>query len=168
LGGGRAQPAAPLFIDAVDTLRSINDAARVEHPAQPDCDAHSGSESRLRPITVWRLQQIDARTWRPQDTEHINQFAGDLERLTHKAVTLLENQLGGNPQIPLPNPCPLCGLDEIYVDDSGDQVRRHPLRLTIDYCRCDNPDCRGFWPNTEFAFLGRLLGYRPPEGLIGA
>lgn len=157
LGGGRSQPASPLFLDATDCRYEIDDLVRHEHPMPTPA-------LEWEHPTVLRLQKIDERTWRPQDTRHIIEFAAELERLTKKAESLLDPATLWY----LPNPCPLCGKSTVYVDNSGDQVRRPALQLTVDWCRCGNVDCEGFWPNREFSFLGRLLGFQPPEGVITA
>lgn len=162
LGGGTAQPAAPLFIDAADCRSDIDHTVRVEEPDQPPFDAHSDAQGRLRHITVARLQWIDARTWRPQDVPHIVRFAADLERLTIRARNLLTPPVNWY----LPNPCPLCGKSIIYVDNSGDRVRRPALQLTTDWCRCGNEECDGWWGKEKFRFLGELLGYARPQGVL--
>lgn len=163
LGGGTANPASPLWLDASDCLQAINALARNEHPENPGFYPEDRFEPRLEHPTVLRLQAIDARKWRPQDVPRINRLSADLERLTLKAQNLLTPPTHWF----LPNPCPLCGRTHVYVNNSGDMIRRPALTLTPDYCRCGNPDCEGWWPASRFQLLGRLLGYRPPEGVIG-
>lgn len=153
LGGGRATPASPLWLAASDCLHDIDHATKLECPEKPETDIR---------VTVWRLQAIDGRTWRPQDTRHILEFTATIERHTLTA----ENLLDPPTRWFLPDPCPLCGKDYVYIDDSGTQVRRRALAINEDYCRCGNRDCDGFWPSTKFEFLGKLLGYQPPEGII--
>lgn len=166
-GGGSAQPASPLWIDASDCLTEIWRLAHRAHPEHPGYTSKDRYQSqRLESPTVLRLQIIAERKWRPQDTERITDLAAELERLTAKAVHLLESQLGGVKDWSLPNPCPNCGRTHVYVDSGGDRVRRPALQITESFCRCRNPDCDGFWRSIEFQFLGTLLGYRPPEGVI--
>jgi hypothetical protein len=162
LGGGRATPASPLWIAASDCLYGIDHAAKVEHPEKPEPTRQRTAQPRLTHATVWRLQQIDDRTWRPQDTRHILEFAATLERHT----LLAENLLNPPTRWYLPNPCPRCEQDHIYVDDNGIQVRRPALAINESYCRCGNTDCDGFWRSKDFGLLGRMLGNPPPAGAV--
>lgn len=156
-GCGGTEPGGGLWLDASETLTAIDHLAQAEHPQHPGYALRNRSNP-----TVRRLQAIDDRRWRPQDAPHIREVAVNLERLTIKAETLL------NPPTVwyLPNPCPLCGQDHVYVTDSGEQVRRPALQITTDYCRCGAPNCDGYWPASRFQFLGALLGYRKPVGVI--
>lgn len=165
LGGGRTQPASPLWIDATDTLRAIDTLARVEHPDNPGFDSQDRHQKAATTHpTVLRLQAIDKRRWRPQDTEHVNQLRDHLDTLTLKAEHLLTPSIHWH----LPNPCPDCGATHVHTDDNGELVRRPALELSEHYCRCTNPDCDGYWPSSRFQWLGRRLGNQPPEGVITA
>lgn len=159
---GSTEPGGGLWIDASECLTAIDSLAQAEHPQHPGCGPQNRSGSRLIHPTVLRLQAVDERKWRPQDAPHVREVAVNLERLTIKAENLL------TPPVVwfLPNACPVCLQDHVYVNDNGEQVRRPALQITVDFCRCQNPRCEGFWPSSRYQFLGALLGYRKPAGVI--
>lgn len=172
LGGGTTQSASPLWIDASDALQDIDRLACAEHPQHPGFapqERTQGRELAFEHPTVLRLQQIDARKWRPQDTEHINQFATDLERLTLRAANLLSPSkhfgLPGNPA------CPRCERDHIDIVRDNEKIQLPALEIVMPdrgdpYCHCKTPACDGYWllrDWRETERLGLLLGYRPAE-----
>lgn len=161
-GQGGTEPGGGLWLDASECLTAIDRLAQAEHPQHPGYAPQDRRERRLTAPTVLRLQAVDDRRWRPQDAPHIREVATNLERLTLRA----ENLLSPPTVWYLPNACPLCGADHVYVADAGDQVRRPALQITTDYCRCGAPNCDGYWPASRFQFLGALLGYRKPVGVI--
>lgn len=109
-----------------------------------------------------RLQRLSFKTWRPQDTDHVREMARIVAGWCDSILNLLDPE--GHKFISAP--CPSCGKELIYRRDSaGDQVRQPALKLVVSQgCTCQA--CGAFWAPEKFLFLGRLLGYEIPEGVL--
>lgn len=67
----------------------------------------------------------------------------------------------------LPDRCPHCNHDHAYrLSDSGERIRTPALSISIEHgAKCAR--CHDVWEPSELVFLGKLLGYRGPAGVIG-
>ena len=109
-----------------------------------------------------RLQKLSCKTWRPQDTDHVRDMAHQINAWCDSILNLLDPE--GHKFISAP--CPSCAVQLVYRRDSaGEQVRQPALKLVVSQgCTCQA--CGAFWAPDKFLFLGRLLGYDIPEGVL--
>lgn len=144
-GGGGSKSRPPLWTDAFDLLREVDDAVECWQPAFNSV-----------PPTVGRLHHIVARPWRPQDCHSIEQITTAAQAWCMQIDELL------NPKSrwTLPYPCPNCQATTVYRRDSGgENVRSNALQISPEGCMC--AQCKAHWPPGKFLFLGRLLGSVP-------
>ena len=113
--------------------------------------------------TPQRLQLLNAKTWRPQDTEQVTKMAGTVDTWCEAIMNLLDPQ---DRKFIAGAACPSCGRKIVYRKDSaGDTVRQPALKLVVSQgCTCQA--CGAYWAPDKFMFLGRLLGYELPEGVL--
>lgn len=150
------QSSPPICIDAVDIMTRITTFTTAWEP-RPNIDV-SGETP---PIAIIRLQTIDKRTWRPQDTQHIETITAEIEAWCEQIKTLL------NPdkRWTLPNPCPACGTAIVYRrNSSGENVRQPALQIGPLGCVCQH--CHHAWAPQYFQHLARVLGYELPQGIL--
>lgn len=109
-----------------------------------------------------RLQKLSFKSWRPQDTDVVRGMARTINGWCDSILNLLDPES----QKYISAPCPSCGKELIYRRDSaGEQVRQPALKLVVSQgCTCQA--CGAFWEPEKFVFLGRLLGYELPEGVL--
>lgn len=142
------QSSPPMCIDAVDIMRDINTQTAMWEP-RPDIDI-----TRDTPIAVIRLQTIDKRKWRPQDTPLVDDIATAIDDWCERIRALL------NPtrRWTLPNPCPACDTAVVYRrNSSGETVRQPALQIGPNGCECQH--CHHTWEPGHFMHLARVLGY---------
>lgn len=62
--------------------------------------------------------------------------------------------------------CPECGRRVVYVDDSGERVRRPALQVdrATGWARCTAPGCRAAWSPQRLQLLARVLEQQAEEG----
>lgn len=161
----KSQP--PMWIDASDLLTEIDAAIRQWQP-----DTHTflpicpGIILTIplppnQPAAIHRLNLINQKRWRPQDTKLINSYANQLEGW----VKRIDNLFAENHTKHLPAPCPACNIQTVYrTDAAGERVRQPALQITILGCECMN--CHHVWGPQLFMHLARVLGYRLPEGVL--
>lgn len=150
------QSSPPMCLDAVDIMHKIQTRTATWEP-RPDIDISTDTP----PIAVIRLQAMDKRTWRPQDTTLIDQIAGEIEAWCETIRGLL------NPakRWTLPNPCPACDTTIVYRRNSANETVRQPaLQIGPNGCECQH--CHHNWEPTHFAHLARVLGYSLPSGVL--
>lgn len=162
-GGGGAKSKAPLWIDGLDTLIEIDAAVSIWQT--------SPNVSEGIPATVWRLQVLAEKNYRPQDTKMLQQMT---EALVYWA-TEINALLNPKPLVHLHGyACPYCKLSIVYRwDKSGERVRQPALVFDPAVgLACQNRECRqpetqrpAFWPKEHALFAGRLLQCPTPEGL---
>lgn len=155
-GGGGGKPVTELWLDAVMLADEITIAVQAWQPVRlachPECVSVRG-----------RLEALVARSWRPQDCRSIDQISGNLEAWVKEISGLLSSEA----RLTLPNPCPECGERTGHRFDSGGEwVRCVALQVSVDGAECTA--CRARWPREELPFLGRLLNYEPPAGVLTA
>lgn len=141
--GSIARSMPPLWVDATDWLARIDTVTRDWIPAT------STTTSPDR----W-LAQLDL-TWRPQDTPLLQRWTETLETWTRQADQLLGN---ASTALPVRAPCPSCGRRWVYRKDAGGEVVRvDALSITRGVgCKCQG--CRASWSESQYEFLGRLIG----------
>lgn len=150
---------APLWVDAVDLLREIDTAVAAWEPPWPEIPGDLTTDP--PPPTVLRLQTIQARTWRPQDTTHIKTITARITTWTERITTLLADTHIKT----LSAPCPACGKTTVYRQDSaGELVRQPALQITTIGCQCQA--CKTSWAPDLYMHLARVLGYDLPAGVL--
>ena len=143
-----AKSLPPIWVDASMLLRDIDVQTIKWAPIPGDTPA--------------RLQRISFQTFRPQDTDFVSGIARTVDGWCESITGLLDPE--GHKYISAA--CPSCGKETVYRKDSaGDIVRQPALKLVVSQgCTCQA--CNAFWAPEKFMFLGRLLGYDIPEGVL--
>jgi predicted RNA-binding Zn-ribbon protein involved in translation (DUF1610 family) len=143
-----AKSLPPIWLDASMLLTDIDIQAVKWFPSAMD--------------TTDRLQRLTVKAWRPQDTDHVR----DITRTVNSWCESIINLLDPESQKFISAPCPSCGKGIVYRRDSaGDEVRQPALKLVVSQgCTCQA--CGAYWAPEKFMFLGRLLGYEMPEGVL--
>ena len=150
------QSSPPMCIDAAELKHEIDVAIAAWEP-RPVIDA-----TRNTPITLVRLQSLEKRAWRPQDTHGVEQIATNLEAWCES----IKNLLNPAPKWHLPNPCPACDVAVVYRKNSADETVRQPaLQIGPTGCVCQN--CHHEWQPQYFQHLARVMGYELPNGNFG-
>ncbi len=148
-GGGGSKSRPPFWLDAFDLLHEIDETLACWQPA------YTGV-----PPTVGRLNCLQTRGWRPQDTRQLNQITSAVLAWTASIDQLLDPP----PKWTLPSPCPACNTATVYrKDSSGELVRQPALQLGPNGCYCTK--CRAHWSPEQFVFLARVLGSLPENVL---
>jgi hypothetical protein len=153
----------PAWVDALKLLIAIDaSAGHLQHqwPAPPNRETLYIAQYPEHP-TISRIQQLAIQPWRPQDCPALTTIANQLANFA-KAV----DDLFAIKPIFLPDPCPRCGADHAYrLTDDGQRIRTRALAVTAETgATCLH--CHDCWGPDELMFLGRILGYRQPEGVI--
>lgn len=145
----KSQP--PIWIDACQLLTEIDTQTRKWTPD------HS-----IRMDTPTRLLITAAKTWRPQDTDHVTDITNTIQRWCDQITNLLEPQSIKT----ISAACPNCGRKTItHRDSAGETVRQPALRIIADQgCTCQA--CKTHWPPDNYMFLVRLLGFDLPEWML--
>lgn len=145
-GVGRSLP--PVWCDAVDLRRNIDDRVQAWQPAGASTPA--------------RLRALASRRWRPQDARAISDIAAE----THSFVAAIRALLEPAHVKEIAAPCPSCNRRWHYRQHAGEQIRTAALQVVADVgCTCHR--CKAFWPPERYWFLMRLLGLETPEGVVG-
>ena len=141
-GRSHGKSIPPIWADALDVVREIDDAVSAW---QPDgCD------------TPARLSALASRRWRPEDVKGIDQIVSAVEAWSQAIRDLLDPPRRWT----LPNPCPACNTAVVYrKDSSGETVRQPALQIGPNGCECAK--CHTAWTPDKFVFLARLLGTVP-------
>lgn len=149
----------PVWVDAADLLTEIDKTVRTW---QPDPGIFDGDLTREpTPETVRRLHHIEDRTWRPQDTDHIEHLTAQLLTWADRIRQLLDPPMRAT----IPAPCPACQTTTVYRRDSaGDTVRQPALQIGAHGCVCLS--CRTTWAPSLYTHLARVLGFDLPEGVL--
>lgn len=145
-----AKSLPPIWIDASMLLTEIDRKAKTWYPKPGD--------------TKHRLQSVCFQPWRPQDTDHVKEITRTVNSWCETIINLIEPEdrkyISGAA-------CPACGRDIVYRRDSaGDMVRQPALKMVVNQgCTCQH--CDASWQPEQYLFLGRLLGYGTPDGVVG-
>lgn len=151
--GSSARSMPPLWVDAADLLNTIDRTVLSWHP---DTGPDDGN-----PPTLRRLHQLEDKTWRPQDTNHVETMTTQILTWARTGQDLLDPPARKS----LPNPCPACDQTVVYRKDSGgDTVRQPALQISQHGCECQH--CHAIWGPDYFVHLARVLGYELPEGVL--
>lgn len=142
----------PLWAAGLDLLIKIDATTKRWHP---DYDPTSPENP-----TVLRLQALDTRTWRPQDTSDVETIATTITGWCDQIAAFFAAK-----PLELTEPCPRCRAKWAYRDTDGDgkPIRQRALHVTVDRAACGN--CHATWPPDQFQFLGKLLRCPPPAGI---
>ena len=143
-----AKSLPPIWLDASMLLTEI--------------DAQTLKWAPIPGITPDRLQRLSFQSWRPQDTDLVTMIARTVDGWCESIMNLLDPQ----DRKFVSAACPSCGREIVYRKDSaGETVRQPALKLVLSQgCTCQA--CGAFWAPEKFLFLGRLLGYEIPEGVL--
>ena len=144
-----AKSLPPLWIDAVQLATDIDYQTRKWCPKPGN--------------TPYRLQSLAFAAWRPQDTDQVFDIIRTVNHWCESILNLLDPE---NRKYIEDAACPSCGKKIVYRrDGGGDMVRQPALKLVVNQgCTCQS--CDAFWAPEKFLFLGRLLGYDTPEGVL--
>ncbi|POY15208.1 hypothetical protein C3472_19820 [Mycobacterium kansasii] len=164
-GAARSQP--PAWIDAFDTLQTIDRKTAEWEPAWPTIPGDL-SDDPPSP-TVLRLRALVARKWRPQDVEAITKITAEIEKwldsikalFNQEPVRALWAAKGGGFAH-----CPACDATITKKQDrAGEWVQYPALQVGTDgTTRCGA--CKTSWGPENALFVCRMLGYPLPEGLL--
>ncbi|ALA48631.1 hypothetical protein POPTART_85 [Mycobacterium phage PopTart] len=161
------QSSPPLCIDAVELKTEIDATVAAWEPSSywvfgPPYPVPQRDLTREHtPLTVLRLQLLERRPWRPQDTHGIEQISGRIEAWCESIKTMLNPP----PKWSLPNPCPACDTAIVYRKNSaGETVRQPALQIGPSGCVCQN--CHHEWGPQLFQHLANVLGYELPAGVL--
>ena len=124
---GRSVP--PVWTDALDLRVEIDDKTR-EWQA-----GHQGA------TTPARLRAVAAKPWRPQDTDGVQQIAGNVESWAVSVQSLLAPAAVKH----VSAPCPACGATTAYRRDSAGERVRVPALQIITQLGCTCLVCRHTW-----------------------
>lgn len=156
-GVARSQP--PAWIDAIDTLRDIDQSVTGWEPRWPAIPGDLSGDA--EPPTVLRLRSINDRTWRPQDVGEVKKIGAKIRGWVDHITTLLADVHVKH----ISAPCPACGKQTVYRKDSaGELVRQPALQITTMGCVCQA--CRASWSPDLYLHLARVLGYELPAGVL--
>lgn len=144
--GTESQP--PAWLDGIELVTEVD--------ATVSQWEHDGSGAGFP--TVNRLTRISTRSWRPEDVDTVVGMADTL----HAWARHYEALTTARPKF-LPNPCPRCNESHAFRELDGERVRVPALQVTVERCVC--LACRSEWPESQFMFLARTLGYSPPAGV---
>lgn len=162
----------PVWADVLDLLKVIDKQVAKWHPEWPIPDI---SDDNPTPTTIARLQAIQARKWRVEDTDHVNDVASQIDVW----VEAIHGKLNPEPVIYLmapapargPAPCPACGKDYVWRPDASDngKPKRQPvLKITGSAgcveCRCQA--CQYTWDAYHLRMLAGAVGYPLPAGVL--
>lgn len=144
-----AKSLPPLWIDASQLLGEIDGRAKSWCPIPGD--------------TPTRLQKLSFQGWRPQDTDLVSKMAWQVDSWCESILNLLDPE---DRKFVEGASCPACSKSLVYRRDSaGEMVRQPALKIVVSQgCTCQA--CGAFWAPEKFLFLGRLLGYDVPEGVL--
>lgn len=144
-----AKSLPPLWIDASQLLGEIDTKTKSWCPIPGD--------------TPKRLQKLSFHGWRPQDTDLVSSMAAQVDSWCESILNLLDPD---DRKFIENAACPACSKARVYRRDSaGEMVRQPALKIVMGQgCTCQA--CGAFWAPEKFLFLGRLLGYELPEGVL--
>lgn len=145
-----AKSLPPIWIDAAQLKQTID---------------HQTAHWVKRPkdvATPTRLKALADQTWRPQDTEHVNDIGNTIDRWATSITSLLDPQSVKH----ISAPCPSCGRRTVYRrDGAGETIRQPALRIVTNQgCTCLH--CDAHWAPDKYLFLCKLLGFDLPEGVL--
>ncbi|MET8314828.1 hypothetical protein ABZU78_11975 [Rhodococcus erythropolis] len=146
--GGVARSMPPLWVDGVDWINKVDSTV---HQWWPE----TGN-------TLSRLEALNKASWRPQDSN----FLDDVSKMINDWVSTAESLLdGGRDHFTLTAPCPACGEKWTYRRDAlGENVRVPVLNVSNMGCSCQA--CGHHWGFEYFTHLAKVIDCTPLEGVI--
>lgn len=159
LGVAKSQPL--IWADAFDVRHDIDTTVKCWQPDPGTFDGDLTDNRPATPETVRRLRILEARSWRPQDCGTMDRYSIQLQTWCDRITHLLNPE----PVKSVSAPCPACGRQWVYRQDSaGETVRHRALQLTVQGCVCQA--CRYEWAPKYFVHLARVLECPLPEGIL--
>jgi hypothetical protein len=110
--------------------------------------------------TPGRLAALEARKWRPQDTQRLETYSGRLEYWAKAIAALLDPQ----PVLHFSAPCPACQTRWVYRRMDDELLRQPALQITTQGCICQK--CRYTWGPERFHILAGALDCPLPAGVL--
>ena len=144
-----AKSLPPLWIDAVELLKDIDGKART----------WTGRKANTTPD---RLFTLINKTFRPQDTKHVNQMATTVDGWCEAICNLLNPESVKH----INAPCPSCGRAWVYRRDSAGETVRQPSLKVVTNIGAMCQHCEASWAPDRYMFLCRLLGFALPQGVL--
>lgn len=132
----------PFWPAAHDILEEITATVRDWTPEEHHT---AGAETRLR---VLYGQQ-----WRPQDVPTLESYT----RLIGRWVAKIRDTLDPPLNVPLDDPCPLCGKEWVRRNIDGENVKQRALTIRGDEGAAVCGHCRAMWEPARLPLLGRML-----------
>lgn len=147
---GRATPKSrpPMQLDTLSLTREIDAEVRQWNP-------------HLNGTTLWRLHNLLAQKWRPQDVQHLNDLTARADHYTQRIDKLL------NPHNwHITAKCPVCQAERITRNRNPNEpgIRQPALQITEHGCQCQN--CGTLWTPDYYVHLARVLECPLPEGVL--
>lgn len=103
--------------------------------------------------TVHTLQQLAAKTWRPQDCDQLDRWSDQLAVWATEAAQLLGDAVVA---VPLRGvACPVCGDRHAFRRRDGETVRSPALTVSEVGAACGS--CNASWDTDQLPWLARLL-----------
>ena len=136
----KSQP--PLWIDNLQLLKTIDNQTHQWMPVPG--------------TTPQRLQLLAAKTWRPQDTQHVTRTATTINTWSDNIINLLDPQ----PTKTIDAPCPSCNQRWVRRNSAGEIVRKPALQIVLSKgCTC--LACDETWAPDRYRHLANQLGITP-------
>lgn len=143
-----AKSLPPLWIDACQLLYDIDSKVSRWCPKPGN--------------TQKRLEMLDNKTWRPQDTNHVQEIARTVESWCETITSLLDPESIKH----ISAACPSCGSDKVFRRDSAGETVRQPALKLVTNVGCTCQACDAHWAPDKYLFLCKLLGFDLPEGVL--
>ena len=112
--------------------------------------------------TPTRLQTMAFATWRPQDTDAVNDIARTIEGWCESIVNLIDPESVKH----ISAPCPSCGREKVFRRDSAGETVQQPALRIVTNVGAECQHCKAHWAPDRYLFLCRLLGFDLPEGVL--
>ena len=133
----------PLWIDAADLLTRM--------------DAQTHKWVPKKGSTPQRLETLNTKTWRPQDTDHVYTIA----RTINSWCDSIQNLIDPKGAKHIAAPCPACGQQNIKTKDGNGEIVRRPVLKIMAETGCTCQACNTFWAPDQFIHLSKQLGFLP-------
>ena len=143
-----AKSLPPLWIDAAQLLVDMDVKTRKWYGKERGIPA--------------RLGALSAKTWRPQDTDHVTDIAKTVDGWCETIMHLLDPESVKH----ISAACPSCGRGFVYRKDSAGETVRQPALKVVTETGCTCQACNASWTPDRYMFLCKLLGFELPEGVL--
>lgn len=112
--------------------------------------------------TTTRLTILSDRTWRPQDTDHVNDIAHTIDNWCDSICHLLDPE----DRKYIAAACPSCGRQTVWHKDSAGELVRQPALRVVTNVGASCQHCGAHWAPDRYLWLCRVLGFTLPEGVL--